>query len=65
VNEFPSGVSASASSNPVSVPANGSATATIYWEASRRAPSGTTTIELIGTSGSLTNETPVTITVAP
>jgi subtilase family serine protease len=65
VNEFPSGVSATASSNPVSVPANGSATATLYWSASRRAPSGTTTIELIGTSGSLTNSTPVTITVAP
>ena len=65
VNEFPSGVSATASSDPVSVPANGSATATITWSASRRAPTGTTTIELIGTSGSLTNEIPVTITVAP
>jgi subtilase family serine protease len=65
VNEFPSGVSATASSNPVSVPANGTATVTIDWSASRRAPTGTTTIELIGTSGSLTNEIPVTITVAP
>ncbi len=65
VNEFPSGVSATASSNPVSVPANGSATATITWSASRRAPTGTTTIELIGTSGSISNEIPVTITVAP
>jgi hypothetical protein len=44
---------------------NGSVTATITWSASRRAPTGTTAIELIGTSGSLTNETPVTITVAP
>ena len=65
VNEFPSGVSATASSNPVSVPANGTATVTINWSASRRAPTGTTTIELIGTSGSLTNEIPVAITVAP
>ena len=65
VNEFPSGVSATASANPVTPPANGSVTVTITWSASRRAPSGTTTIELIGTSGSLTNETPVTITVAP
>jgi hypothetical protein len=63
VNEFPSGVSASASSNPVSVPANGSTTVTIYWTASYRAPDQTTTIEFIGTSGSLTNEIPVTIEV--
>jgi subtilase family serine protease len=65
VNEFPSGVSATASSNPVTPPANGSVNVTITWSASRRAPTGTTTIELIGTSGSLTNETPVAITVAP
>jgi subtilase family serine protease len=65
VNEFPSGVSATASANPVTPPANGSVKVTITWSASRRAPTGTTTIELIGTSGSLTNETPVTITVAP
>jgi subtilase family serine protease len=65
VNEFPSGVSATASANPVTPPANGSTTVTLTWSASRRAPTGTTTIELIGTSGSLTNEIPVTITVAP
>jgi subtilase family serine protease len=65
VNEFPSGVSATASTNPVTPPANGSTTVTLTWSASRRAPTGTTTIELIGTSGSLTNEIPVTITVAP
>jgi subtilase family serine protease len=65
VNEFPSGVSATASANPVTPPANGSVKVTITWSASRRAPTGTTTIDLIGTSGSLTNETPVTITVAP
>ncbi len=64
VNEFPTDVSATASSNPVKVPKNGSATATITWSASRRAPTGTTTIELIGTSGSTENEIPVTITVA-
>jgi subtilase family serine protease len=65
VNEFPSGVSATASANPVTPPANGSTTVTLTWSATRRAPTGTTTIELIGTSGSLTNEIPVTITVAP
>ena len=65
VNEFPSGVSATASANPVTPPANGSVNVTLTWSASRRAPTGTTTIELIGTSGSLTNEIPVTITVAP
>src|SRR5271155_983385 len=65
VNEFPTDVSATASANPVTPPANGSTTVTITWSASRRAPTGTTTIELIGTSGSITNEIPVTITVAP
>ena len=65
VNEFPSGVSATASANPVTPPANGSVNVTLTWSATRRAPTGTTTIELIGTSGSLTNQTPVTITVAP
>ena len=65
VNEFPSGVSATATANPLTPPANGTATVTITWRASRRAPSGTTTIELIGTSGSLSNSIPVTITVAP
>jgi subtilase family serine protease len=63
VSAFPSGVSASASSNPVTVPANGTATVTIYWTASNRAPDETTTFDFIGTSGSLTNEIPVTITV--
>jgi subtilase family serine protease len=65
VNEFPSGVSATASANPVTPPANGKSTVTITWSASRRAPTGTTTIDLIGTSGSLSNSIPVTITVAP
>jgi subtilase family serine protease len=65
VNEFPTDVSATASANPVTPPANGSVKVTITWSATRRAPTGTTTIELIGTSGSLTNEIPVTITVAP
>ncbi len=65
VNEFPSGVSATATANPVTPPANGSAKVTITWSASRRAPTGTTTIELIGTSGSLSQSIPVTITVAP
>jgi kumamolisin len=65
VNEFPTDVSATASANPVTPPANGSVNVTITWSASRRAPTGTTTIELIGTSGSTVNEIPVTITVAP
>jgi subtilase family serine protease len=65
VNEFPTDVSATASANPVTPPANGSVKVTITWSATRRAPTGTTTIELIGTSGSTTNEIPVTITVAP
>jgi kumamolisin len=63
-NEFPSGVSATASANPVTPPANGSKTVTITFSATRRAPTGTTTIELIGTSGSLSNSVPITLTVA-
>jgi subtilase family serine protease len=65
VSAFPTDVSATASANPVTPPANGSVKVTITWSATRRAPTGTTTIELIGTSGSLTNEIPVAITVAP
>ncbi len=65
VSGFPTDVSATASANPVTPPANGSVKVTITWSATRRAPTGTSTIELIGTSGSLTNEIPVTITVAP
>jgi subtilase family serine protease len=65
VNEFPTDVSATASANPVTPPKNGSTTVTLIWSATRRAPTGTTTIELIGTSGSIENEIPVTITVAP
>jgi subtilase family serine protease len=65
VNKFPTDVSATASANPVTPPANGIVKVTLTWSATRRAPTGTTTIELIGTSGSLTNQIPVTITVAP
>jgi hypothetical protein len=64
VNEFPSGVSATASADPVKPPANGSTNVTLRWSASRRAPTGTTTIQLIGTSGSTTVSIPVAITVA-
>ena len=64
VNEFPSGVSATASADPVTVPANGTAKVTIQWSATRRATLGTTTIDLTGTSGSTEVSIPVTITVA-
>jgi hypothetical protein len=64
VNEFPSGVSATASADPVTVPANGTAKVTIKWSATRRATRETTTIELMGTSGSIQVSIPVTITVA-
>jgi uncharacterized membrane protein len=65
VNAFPSGVQGYASENPVSVPANGSVNVSIEFTASRHAPTGTYTIDLIGTSGSLSNQVPVTLTVAP
>jgi subtilase family serine protease len=64
VNEFPSGVTATASTDPVTVPANGTAKVTLKWTASRRAARGTTTIELMGTSGSTQVSIPVAITVA-
>ncbi|HTR53573.1 MAG TPA: protease pro-enzyme activation domain-containing protein [Kofleriaceae bacterium] len=64
VSSFPSGVSATASADPVTVPANGTAKVTLKWSATRRAPRGTSTVELIGTSGSTQVSIPVTITVA-
>jgi subtilase family serine protease len=63
VNAFPPGVSATSTKNPITPPPNGSATATITFYASRRAGTGTFTIELIGTSGSLSNYAVVTLTV--
>jgi subtilase family serine protease len=63
-NAFPSGVSATATANPVTPPANGSVSVTITFSASRRAALGTTTIELIGTSGTLTHNANVSLTVA-
>jgi subtilase family serine protease len=64
-NAFPSGVSATATANPVTPPANGSVAVTITFSATRRAATGTTTIELIGTSGTLTHNANVSLTVAP
>jgi subtilase family serine protease len=64
VSEFPSGVLATASADPVSVAAHGSTNVTISWKASRRAARETTSIDLIGTAGSETSSIPVTITVA-
>ena len=63
-NAFPSGVSVTATANPVTPPANGSTAVTITFSASRRATTGTTTIELIGTSGSLSHNANVALTVA-
>jgi len=65
MSKLPGGVSATPSANPVMVPANGSVTVTLSWTASRKASTGTTTVEVTGTSGSIQNSTPVTITVAP
>jgi hypothetical protein len=50
VNKFLFGLS-TASANPVMPPANSNTTVTIDWSASKRAPNGTTTIELIGNFG--------------
>jgi len=65
VSTLPSGVSMNASKNPVKVPANGSVKVTLAWTASRKAPTGSSTIQLTGKSGSIQNGIPVTVKVSP
>jgi hypothetical protein len=65
VSELPSGVTAAFSTNPVTPPANGSATSTLTFTASASATTGTSTVTVTGTSGSLVQTTPITLTVSP
>ncbi len=60
---LPSGVTAAFSPNPVTPPANGSATSTLTFTVSASAASGASTVTVTGTSGSLTQNTTITLTV--
>jgi hypothetical protein len=60
---LPTGVTAAFSTNPVTPPANGSATSTVTFTASASAAVGTATVTVTGTSGSLTHSTTIALTV--
>ena len=61
---LPSGVTATFSTNPVTPPANGSATSTLTLTASATATIGTATVTVTGTSGSLNHSTSIALTVS-
>src|SRR5207302_5172170 len=61
---LPGGVTAAFSPNPVTPPANGSATSTLTFTASSTATTGTSTVTVTGTSGSLVQNTSITLTVS-
>ncbi len=63
VSGLPSGVTAAFSTNPVTPPANGSATSTLTFTASSIATTGTSTVTVTGTSGTLTSTTTIALTV--
>jgi hypothetical protein len=60
---LPAGVTAAFSTNPVTPPANGSATSTLTLTASGTATTGTTNITINGTSGSLSHNATIALTV--
>ncbi len=61
---LPSGVTAAFSTNPVTPPANGSATSTLTLTASATATIGTATVTVTGTSGSLVHSAAISLTVS-
>src|SRR5207253_9923706 len=61
---LPSGVTAAFSPNPITPPANGSATSTLTFTASSTPTTGTSTVTVTGTSGSLVQNTSITLTVS-
>jgi hypothetical protein len=63
LSALPSGVTAAFSTNPVTPPANGSATSTLTFTASPTATTGTTSVTVTGTSGSIVHTTTITLTV--
>ncbi|HEY1400949.1 MAG TPA: hypothetical protein VF953_05125 [Terriglobales bacterium] len=62
-SNLPSGVTAAFSPNPVTPPANSSATSTLTLTASATATTGTTNVTITGISGSLTHNTTISLTV--
>ena len=60
---LPTGVTAAFSTNPVTPPANGSATSTLTFTASASATVGTATVTVTGVSGALTHSTTIALTV--
>jgi hypothetical protein len=62
---LPSGVTASFSVNPVTPPANGTASSTLTLTASSSAATGTFPITITGTSGATSRATTLTLTVTP
>jgi len=62
---LPSGVTAAFATNPVTPPANGSATSVLTLTASSTATTGTATVTITGTSGTTTHTTTITLTVNP
>jgi subtilase family serine protease len=60
---LPSGVTATFSTNPVTPPANGSATSTLTLTASASATVGTATVTITGTSGSTSHTATISLTV--
>jgi len=63
VSGLPSGVTAAFSTNPVTPPANGSATSTLTFTASSTATIGTSTVTATGTSGTVTHTATIALTV--
>jgi hypothetical protein len=64
VSGLPSGVTAGFAPNPVTPPANGSATSTLTFTASPTATTGTSTVTVTGTSGTTTATANITLTVS-
>ena len=65
VSGLPTGVTAAFSTNPVTPPANGTATSTLTFTASSTATTGPATVTVTGTSGSLVQTTTIALTVTP
>jgi hypothetical protein len=63
VSALPTGVTAAFSANPVTPPANGSATSTLTFTASSTATTGPATVTVTGTSGSIVQTTTISLTV--
>jgi hypothetical protein len=65
VSGLPTGVTAAFSTNPVTPPANGTATSVLTLTASATATTGPATLTVTGTSGSTTASTTIALTINP